>query len=523
MSDIKQSKKTLLRQAKERENAAKIAAKNRATLEQKKLTSDPAYLTAKAKQQRNDDINRIMTIYNDYNKTRKRIPKKDLKFIVNSSDKYKFALMIELLRALNDIVNRLNISYINTYAEKRINLFLKNVKDPKDSTKTDPQIILLPPSNPLYKVGLVNLLVRIKKNIITFTDDQVRNATIDAPVSSMDSLRELATSYVWNLKINECDGFTLLSKEDQTDKFSRALFRICKIVNNPIPNLLEAEEKLQNDANNTINNEAIRAQADAAAGLKQPSYAGGGDTFENTKEGINLDPDFLRMSGIFRNYTLSQKSAITDENIKVIIDYAENKKMPLNSNALKILNDDLNKFKISIWIGYITPKLIDFFNYNNLLPQKDDPLYPIEILNNCIKIKNGIQTYKKSEVVKGSSSNILDYESLKQLCIGYLNDIKINTCAMYNLKGKDQQKELYTNELYRTCNMAGVPIKSFDLSDRNLSVIDVLKKKVQKAAIKPVVAETFINIDPNNYYLDYLKKYLYIVVIILIFFYICRL
>ena len=123
MSDIKQSKKTLLRQAKEKENAARIAAKNRATLEKKKLMSDPAYLTAKAKQQRNDDINRIMTVYETYKKNRVRISKADLKFIVSSSEKYKYPLMIELLKALNDIVNRLNISYINTYADKRIKLF----------------------------------------------------------------------------------------------------------------------------------------------------------------------------------------------------------------------------------------------------------------------------------------------------------------------------------------------------------------------------------------------------------------
>jgi hypothetical protein len=520
MSSIKQSNRTIQRQAKELANAARIAAKNRETLEKKRLTSDPAYLTAKAKQQRNDDITRIMTIYENYKKTRIRIPKLDLKFITSSSEKYKYGLSIELLRCLNDIVNRLNISYINPYAEKRINLFIKNVTDPANPSKTDPQIVLLPASSPLYKVGLVNLLVRIKKNIITFTDDQVIKATIDAPVNSMDCLRELCTSYIWNLKINDCDGFTLLSNDDQTDKFSRALFRICKIVNNPIPDLLAAEEKLQNDANTQINKEAVKAQSDAALGIPQKSYTGGGDNFENTKSGINLDPDFLRISGIFRNYETTKTSAITDANIQVIIDYAENKKLPLNVNALKILNDDLNKFKISIWIGYITPKLINFFNYQKLLPKQNDPLYPIEILNNALKIKKGIQTYKKSEVIRSSDGTILDYPSLQQLCIGYINDVKINNCAAYNLKGKDQQKDLYTQELYRICIMAGVPIKSIDLSDRNLNIIDVLKKKVTKAVITPEVKkEGFINIDIDNYHLEYVKKYILILLIILIFFY----
>jgi hypothetical protein len=524
MSDIKQSKKTLLRQAKEKENAARIAAKNRATLEKKKLTSDPAYLTAKAKQQRNDDINRIMTIFTTYKKNRVRITKADLKFIVSSSEKYKYPLMIELLRAFNDIVNRLNISHINNYADTRIKLFLKNVTDPADPNKPDPQIVLLPASNPLYKVGLVNLLVRIKKNIIVFTDDQVKKATIDAPVNGMDCLKELCSSFIWNLKINDCDGFTLLNKDDQQDKYSRALFRICKIVNNPIPNLQEAEEKLQNDANAQINNEAVRAQADAANGIKQPSFTGGGDTFENTKGGINLDPNFLLISGIFRNYTTTKTMAITDNNIKVIIDYAEKQKQPLNVNALKILNDDLNKLKISVWIGYITPKLIKFFEYNKLLPPKENPLYPIEILNNAIKIKKGIQTYKKKEVVKGSDSTILDYPSLQELCIGYINDIKINNCAMYNLKGKDQQKDMYTNELYRICTMVGVPIKSIDLADRNMNIIDVLKKNVKKAVVTPVVKEEgFTNILPDNNIIDSLKNYLLIVIFILIFFYICRL
>jgi hypothetical protein len=209
---------------------------------------------------------------------------------------------------------------------------------------------------------------------------------------------------------------------------------------------------------------------------------------------------------------------------KTIIDYSEKQKQPLNINALKILNDDLNKLKISVWIGYITPKLIKFFEYNKLLPAKENPLYPIEILNNAIKIKKGIQTYKKKEVVKGSDSTILDYPSLQELCIGYINDIKINNCAMYNLKGKDQQKDMYTNELYRICTMVGVPIKSIDLADRNMNIIDVLKKNVKKAVVTPVVKEEgFTNILPDNNIIDSLKNYLLIVIFILIFFYICRL
>jgi hypothetical protein len=156
----------------------------------------------------------------------------------------------------------------------------------------------------------------------------------------------------------------------------------------------------------------------------------------------------------------------------------------------------------------------------------NDPLYHVNILNNVLKIKKGIQTYKKSEVVRGSKNTILDYPSLQQLCIGYINDIKINTCAMFNLKGKDQKKDLYTNELYRQCSIVGVPIKAIDLSDRNLNIMDVLKKKVNKAKVKPFFKkEGFINIknDINNNNLEYLKKYILILIFILIFFYLCRL
>ena len=527
MSSIKQSSRTLKRIAKEKENAAKIAAKNRAALEKKKLQSDPAYLTAKAKQKRMDDISRIMTIYNTYEKTRKRIPKLDLKFIVNSSEKYKYPLMQQILIAFNDIVNRVNISQVSAYAEKRILLFLKNCKDP--------QIVLPTPQDPLYKVGIVNLLVRIKKNIVDFSDDVIQkntsetrdpvsNLPINPLVNNMVCFRELCKTYIWNLKINECDNFTLLSKEDQTDKFTRALFRICKIVNNPIPNLLAAEEAIQNDAKTQINKEALAAQSDAANGIVQPSYTGGGDNFENKKPGLNLDPDFLRVSAIFRNFNSKKDVAITDHNIKVIIEYAENKKVPLNINALKVLNEDANKYKIGLWIGYITPKLVDFLNSQKLLPKMDNPLYHVNILNNAIKIKKGIQSYKKSDVVRGSKNTILDYPSLQQLCIGYINDIKINTCAIFNLKGKDQKKELYTNELYRQCSIVGVPIKAIDLSDRNLNIMDVLKKKVNKAKITPVfTTEGFINIKNDNNNIEYLKNYLLILIFILIFFYLCRL
>jgi hypothetical protein len=519
-TDTPTSKKNLQRQTKERENAARIAAKKRETLEKNRL-KDPSYLTAKAKQQRSDDMNRIYAISEKYNKFRKPIPKLDIKFILNCSDKYKYPLFYQLLISFNDIVNRLNISYVNSYAESRINLFLKNIKDP--------QILLLPPSNPLYKVGLVNLLVRIKKNIINFTDKQVQDNTLDLPVADMNCLRELIKSYIWNLKINECDNFTLLSKEDQEDKFNTSLFRICKIVNNPIPNLQAEEEKKQNDANTQINQEAIRAQADAKNDIPQKSFVGGGDNFDNSQSGLNLDPDFLRVSGIFRNHTLMMKSAITDENIQVIINYAENKKLPLNAYALKILNDDLNKFKIGVWIGYITPKLINFLNARQLLPAKDDPLYNVSILNNALKIKKGFQPYKKSEVVRGSDNTILDYDSLQQMCIGYINDIKINSCAMYNLKGIDQQKDLYTNELSRICNIVNVPIKSFDLASRNLNIIDVLKKKINSSKIVPVTvkAEGFTNIKFSDYSIkidiEYIKNYILILLVILIIFYLCTL
>ena len=514
------SKKELQRQTRERQNAARIAAKKRETLEKNRL-KDPAYLTAKAKQQRSDDMNRITAIFAKYNKFRRPIPKLDIRFILSCSDKYKYPIFDQQLISFNDIVNRLNISYVSSYAERRINLFLKNTKDP--------QILLLPPSNPLYKVGLVNLLVRIKKNIINFTDKQVQEGTVDLPVADMNSLRELIKSYIWNLKINECDNFTLLSKEDQEDKFNTSLFRICKIVNNPIPNLQAEEEKKQNDANTQINQEAIRAQSDAKNNIPQKSFVGGGDHFDNSKSGLNLDPDFLRVSGIFRNHTLMMKSAITDENIQVIINYAEKQKLPLNVEALKILNNDLNKFRIGVWIGYITPKLIKFFNSQQLLPARDDPLYNFNILNNALKIKKGIQTYTKSEVIRGSNNTILGYKSLQQLCIGYINDIKINSCAMYNLKGIDQQKDLYTNELSRMCTNVNVPIKSFDLASRNLNIIDVLKKKINNSKIVPVTvkAEGFTNIKFSDYSIkidiEYIKNYILILLVILIIFYLCTL
>jgi hypothetical protein len=95
---------------------------------------------------------------------------------------------------------------------------------------------------------------------------------------------------------------------------------------------------------------------------------------------------------------------------------------------------------------------------------------------------------------------------------------------MYNLKGKDQQKDMYTNELYRICTMVGVPIKSIDLADRNMNIIDVLKKNVKKSVVTPVVKEEgFTNILPDNNIIDSLKNYLKILIFILIFFYICKL
>jgi uncharacterized membrane protein len=100
---------------------------------------------------------------------------------------------------------------------------------------------------------------------------------------------------------------------------------------------------------------------------------------------------------------------------------------------------------------------------------------------------------------------------------------------MYNLKGIDQQKDLYTNELSRMCTNVNVPIKSFDLASRNLNIIDVLKKKINNSKIVPVTvkAEGFTNIKFSDYSIkidiEYIKNYILILLVILIIFYLCTL
>ena len=64
------------------------------------------------------------------------------------------------------------------------------------------------------------------------------------------------------------------------------------------------------------------------------------------------------------------------------------------------------------------------------------------------------------------------------------------------------------------------------LKEKSIDKIDVLIKTaliVKKAVITPVVKEEgFTNIKPDNNNLDSLKNYLKVIIIILIFFYICR-
>ena len=158
-------------------------------------------------------------IFSQFAITKVPIRKSDLKKIVETAEKYKTILPLGSLQALNVEGNRKNVSQIIEYIEPRITNFWKS------------QSMVPGQEDPLFKVKVLNLCVKVKKGILTFPDSVVSKTQ---QFNDYLSLVEGCKLYIWNTKVNDCASYNTLPLDAQKERYSKVFERLCNIANVPI-------------------------------------------------------------------------------------------------------------------------------------------------------------------------------------------------------------------------------------------------------------------------------------------------
>jgi hypothetical protein len=201
----------------------KVATSNQNLL---KEVDDPNEEVARLKKlgKANDTITNIVSTFLT---TKKPIKKTNLKKVVDLSRKFKILLTYEAIKALYG--NRQNVSqYFSYFDERIISLFEKlgYVRSKGDDN--------------IFKVELMNTLVKIKKGLLKIPDDKVKSTKL---FLDFNSVLEASKIYIWHTKVMECEPINNLDDEELKIRYSKIQARICKIVNQPIKVPIEPEEK----------------------------------------------------------------------------------------------------------------------------------------------------------------------------------------------------------------------------------------------------------------------------------------
>ena len=155
---------------------ASIRGKLKKGVDLKKMDSK---LDIKQEAKQVDANNKIYTILRDFKKTQVPIKKSNLKSIVDLATKNKITLPADALAGL--YANKQNISQFIPYIDERLVNFFEAKK-------------LVPPvGDDLFKVRMLNLCVKVKKDKLKFQDAEVKQTK---QFDDFESLKEACKSYM---------------------------------------------------------------------------------------------------------------------------------------------------------------------------------------------------------------------------------------------------------------------------------------------------------------------------------------
>jgi len=166
------------------------------------------------------------------------------------------------------------------------------------------------------------------------------------------------------------------------------------------------------------------------------------------------------------------RKPISNYNLRQIIKLAEKYKLLLIADAINCLYLPENRNNVAIVISYFEKRIEDFFNSQNLLPPSGDPLYQINILNLCIKVKKKNLKFDDATFRTNNPKDQLfnDMKCLKGACELYVWHVKVNECVPLNnlnlvlpdKKAEESNKSefvtVYTPLIGRKCKIANAPI-----------------------------------------------------------------
>ena len=188
-------------------------------------------------------IEEIYFIVSLYQRTKVPISANNLNKIIKTAIKYKVKLPFEVFRTFYD--NRENVVIISAYIEDKIfNTFEK--------------LNLASTSDPKFKVKVINLCIKIKKNKIKYTDNEIQKT---GQFNDFQSLAIACNLYIWYVKSSECSGLKELDKPENIDQYKAeyndTIARICNIVNVRLKNPnteVTSNDGIETDDREIINN-----------------------------------------------------------------------------------------------------------------------------------------------------------------------------------------------------------------------------------------------------------------------------
>ena len=158
----------------------------------------------------------IVKVTSESNSTQVPLTNDQISRIADVASRLKISLPIDVLNVLYD--NKRNVSSINSYIQPRIIKFLTAKK------------LLSSPNDTYFDIKLLNLCIRIKKETLTFEDNEVSQTKL---FNDFESLKVACKLYVWHIKLNNCAKLNLLDDNEIKAQYTKQTGRICRIANVP--------------------------------------------------------------------------------------------------------------------------------------------------------------------------------------------------------------------------------------------------------------------------------------------------
>ena len=185
-------------------------------------------------------LQNIVKVTSESNSTQVPLTNDQISRIADVANRFNITLPLDVLNVLYD--NKRNVSFINSYIRPRIITFLTAKK------------LLSSPNDKYFDIKLLNLCIRVKKETLTFEDDEVSQTKL---FDDFESLKVACKLYVWNIKLNNCAKLNLLDETEIIAQYTKETGRLCRIANVPVKYEPPADDEQteETDEDSSINPE----------------------------------------------------------------------------------------------------------------------------------------------------------------------------------------------------------------------------------------------------------------------------